>query len=104
VTGLSKTKPLRILWNSLPQVLLTALLSLGLLQLTIWTGLTLHRHVEAAAAASVEQQKITELKRDIKLLRERATQARENKLYLERLARKQGFVKRGETVIVPKVR
>ena len=104
VTGLGKITSLRPLRNFLPQLLLTILLGLGLLQLTIWTGLTLYRHVDAAQAASVEQERINKLKLEIKLLKERATQAREDTLYLERLARKQGFVKRGETVIVPKVR
>ena len=104
VTGLGKTTTLRPLRNFLPQLLLTILLGLGLLQLTIWTGLTLYRHVDAAQAASTETERINKLKLEIKLLKERATQAREDKLYLERLARKQGFVKRGETVIVPKVR
>ncbi len=104
VTNLGKITTPRPLRNFLPQLLLTFLLGLGLVQLTIWTGLTLYRHVESAQAAGVEQEKINTLKLEIKLLKERATQAREDKLYLERLARKQGFVKRGETVIVPKVR
>ena len=104
VTGLGKLTTLRPLRNFVPQWLLTILLGLGLLQLTIWTGLTLYRHMDAVQAASFEQLKIDELKLDIKVLKERATQAREDKLYLERLARKQGFVKRDETVIVPKVR
>jgi cell division protein FtsB len=104
VTGLGKITTLRPLRNFVPQLLLTILLGLGLLQLTIWTGLTLYRHMDAAQAASLEQLKINELKLEVKVLKERATQARQDKLYLERLARKQGFVKSGETVIVPKVR
>ena len=102
MTGLAKSiRPLR---TFVPQFLLTLVLAAGLMQLTIWTGATLYRHLEAAQAAKLEQQKIDALKLELKLLTERAKQAREDKLYLERLARKQGFVQRGETVIVPRVK
>jgi cell division protein FtsB len=104
VTGLSKLQQIRPLRSFIPQLVLTLLLAAGLVQLTLWTGATLYRHVDAAQAASLEQAKITNLKLEVKLLEERAKQAREDKLYLERLARKQGFVMRGETVIVPRVR
>ena len=88
----------------MPQALLTLLLAVGLIQLTIWTGVTLYRHVEAAQGIALEQEKIAVLKLEVQLLEQRAKQAREDSTYLERLARKQGFVKRGETVIIPKVR
>lgn len=104
VTGLGKITSIRPLRSFIPQLLLTLLLAAGLIQLTIWTGATLYRHMDAAQAAQLEQQKINALKLELKLLEERAKQAREDKTYLERLARKQGFVQRGETVIVPKVR
>jgi cell division protein FtsB len=104
VTGFGKLATIRPLRSFVPQVLLTLLLGFGLVQLTLWTGATLYRHMDATQAASFEQRKIDLLKLEVKSLQERATQARLDKLYLERLARKQGFVKRGETVIVPKVR
>jgi cell division protein FtsB len=104
VTGISKIKTVKPLWVFLPQALLTVLLAVGLVQLTYWTGSTLHRHFEASQVASAKQQKIQEIQNEIAVLKERAQQAKSDKTYLERLARKQGFVKRGETVIVPKVR
>jgi cell division protein FtsB len=104
VTGIGKIKTIKPLWVLLPQALLTLLLAVGLVQLTYWTGSTLHRHFEASQVANSERQKIQEIKNDIAVLKERAQQAKSDKTYLERLARKQGFVKRGETVIVPKVR
>ncbi len=104
MTGLSKLKTIRPLRTFVPQLLLTLVLAAGLVQLTIWTGATLYRHLDAAQASNLELQKISALKLELKLLTERAKQAREDKLYLERLARKQGFVRRGETVIVPRVK
>jgi cell division protein FtsB len=104
VTDLSKLQQIRPLRSFVPQLLLTLLLAAGLVQLTLWTGATLYRHVDAAQAASLELARIANLKLEVKLLEERAKQARQDKLYLERLARKQGFVMRGEIVIVPRVR
>ncbi len=104
VTGLGKTITIRPLRSFIPQLLLTFLLAAGLVQLTIWTGATLYRHMDALAASQLEQQKINALKLELKLLEDRAKQAKQDKTYLERLARRQGFVKRGETVIVPKAR
>ncbi len=104
MTGLSKLQQVRPLRSFVPQLLLTLLLAAGLVQLTLWTGATLYRHVDAAQTTSLELAKIANLKLEVKLLEERAKQARQDKLYLERLARKQGFVMRGETVIVPRVR
>jgi cell division protein FtsB len=104
VTGFGKIKTAKPLWAFLPQVLLTLLLAGGLVQLTYWTGTTLYRHFEASQAANLERQNIQAIKDEIAVLKERAEQARTDKTYLERLARKQGFVRRSETVIVPKVR
>ncbi len=98
---LGSVKPLR---HFLPQLLLTVLLGAGLIQLTIMTSVTLYRHVEASQTAAIEEARIAALQNEINVLKERATQARTDTLYLERLARKQGFVKRGEQVLVPKVR
>jgi cell division protein FtsB len=104
VTGIGKLRTQKPLWALLPQVVLTLLLASGLIQLTIWTSATLSKHFEANQAASSERQAIQDLQAEIAVLKERTQQAKTDNTYLERLARKQGFVKRGETVIVPKVR
>jgi cell division protein FtsB len=104
VTGIGKFKTQKPLWAFLPQMAFTLLLAGGLIQLTIWTGATLSKHFEANQAANVERQAIENLQSEIAVLKERTQQAKTDKTYLERLARKQGFVRRGETVIVPKGR
>lgn len=104
VTGISKPKFQQPLWGYLPQALLVLLLAGGLVQLTYMTATTLHKHVETSQEANQKQQEIEDLKNQIAILGERANQAKTDQTYLERLARKQGFIKRGETVIVPKGR
>jgi cell division protein FtsB len=104
VTSIGKFKTQKPMWAVLPQAVLTLLLAGGLIQLTIWTGATLSKHFEASNAATLERQAIADLQNEIVVLKERTQQAKSDQTYLERLARKQGFVRRGETVIVPKVR
>jgi cell division protein FtsB len=86
---------------SVPQVALAILLGLGLLQLTGMTLHTLYRHFEASGQSASELQRIATLQLEVKALKERAAQAREDSTYLERLARGQGFIKNGERVILP---
>jgi cell division protein FtsB len=86
---------------SIPQLALVILLGLGLLQLTGMTLHTLYRHLEASGQSASERQRITALQLEVKALKERASQAREDRTYLERLARGQGFIKNGERVILP---
>ncbi len=86
---------------SVPQLALVVLLGLGLLQLTGMTLHTLYRHLEASGQSSSELQRIAALRLEVKALKERAVQARDDRTYLERLARGQGFIKNGERVILP---
>ncbi|MFN3265349.1 MAG: FtsB family cell division protein [Deinococcales bacterium] len=104
VTGFGKPNIQKSFWNSLPQALLVLLLAGGIVQLTYMTALTLYKHVETSQKASSKQQEIEDLNNQIAVLKERTNQAKADRAYLERLARKQGFVKRGETVIVSKGR
>lgn len=95
------TALLRSAREHVPVTVFTVIAALGVLQITALVLLTLYRHFDWSAQAARERAQVQQLQLEVKELRERV-QLSSDPAYLEGLARKQGFVKQGERVIVPK--
>jgi cell division protein FtsB len=82
--------------------ILTLVIALGVLQISALLGLTLFRQLEVNANIGAEQVRVTQLQNQVKDLKTRFEQAKNDPVYLEFTARNLGFIKKGERVIIPK--
>lgn len=101
-------RPLRRSWASrwrvlqrLPMSLMLAslLAGLGIVQLTFQLGNMLYRTVTWTQETNATRSRLLELERDVTILKD-AERSASDPLYLEQLARCQGFVGAKETVVV----
>jgi cell division protein FtsB len=92
---------LKLVRERVPTMLMIGIAALGLLQITALVLLTLYRHFDWSYRADLKRQQVQQLELEVKELRERVKLSTDP-AYLEGLARKQGFVRDGERVIVPK--
>jgi cell division protein FtsB len=95
------TSLLRSAREHIPATLFTVVAALGLLQITALILLTLYRHFDWSYQAEQKRAVVQQLQLEVKELRERQKLS-SDPAYLEGLARKQGFIREGERVIVPK--
>ncbi len=95
------TSLLRSVREHVPATIFTVVVALGVLQITALVLLTLYRHFDWSYQAGQQRARVQQLQLEVKELRERVKLSTDP-AYLEGLARKQGFIKDGERVIVPK--
>jgi cell division protein FtsB len=95
------TSLLRAAREHIPATLFTIVAAVGLLQITALILLTLYRHFDWSYQAEQKRAVVQQLQLEVKELRERQKLS-SDPAYLEGLARKQGFIRDGERVIVPK--
>ncbi len=97
----SEPLTLKGLRERIPTLLMTLVAALGLLQITALILLTLYRHFDWSYRADLKRQEVQQLQLEVKELQQRVKLSTDP-AYLEGLARKQGFIREGERVVVPK--
>jgi cell division protein FtsB len=83
------------------RVVLLVLVALGIAHVTALILMSGYRHSLRSQQAALTADRIAALKSEVRELEVRATKARADRGYLEELARRQGFVRKSEQVIVP---
>jgi cell division protein FtsB len=81
--------------------ILLVLATIGVLHATALVVVTLYRDHAWNQQAADTRQRIHQLQREVNQLTTRRAKASTDERYLEELARRQGFVKKTETVTVP---
>ena len=87
----------------LGHVALLAVAALGVLKVTALLVVVGYRQVAWTQDISAAKARIGQLEVEVRELERRADKAQNDASYLEALARRQGFVKKGEQVLVPVV-
>ncbi len=83
------------------RVVLLVLVALGIAHVTALILMSGYRHSFWSQQSALTADRIAALKSEVRELQVRATKARSDRGYLEELARRQGFVRKSERVIVP---
>ena len=87
--------------EQLGRVVLLALVALGIAHVTALILMSGYRHSFWSQQSALTTDRIAALKSEVRELEVRAAKARSDRGYLEELARRQGFVRKSERVIVP---
>jgi cell division protein FtsB len=85
------------------RVVLFAVAALGIAHVTALILMSVYRHSYFTQQADLTAGRISALKSEVRELEVRAAKARSDRDYLEQLARRQGFVRKSERVMVPLV-
>jgi cell division protein FtsB len=83
------------------RVVLFVVAALGIAHVTALILMSGYRHSFWSQQSVVTTDRIAALKSEVRELEVRAAKARSDRAYLEELARRQGFVRKSERVIVP---
>ena len=84
---------------SIHHIVISLAAALGLMQMTLFIGYSLHRSFEQRGQIALERVQVAALEQKVAQLKELKGKA-QDPLFLEELARCQGFVKGGERVLI----
>ena len=84
---------------SIHHIVISLAAALGLMQMTLFIGYSIHRSLEQRGQISLERGQVAALEDKVRQLEELKIRAN-NLPFLEELARCQGFVKSGERVLI----